>query len=235
MLGLSFSMGATMHQNRTYSNISSRAAASDVLASDDLQRIQCQRKRTLRLGVAALFFLVCFASAGFDRASQIHDSIEALGIVAILICIFGRGWCALYIGGRKKTTLVTLGPYSISRNPLYVFSFIGAFGAGAQTGSLMIAGLFALGCWLVFRGVVVHEEAMLADRFKGDFDGYCQSVPRFGPNLMKWRDTDTITVKPALFLTTLRDASWFLIAVPVCEGIKHLQDQGWLITLISLP
>ncbi|NIY76881.1 isoprenylcysteine carboxylmethyltransferase family protein [Thalassospira sp. HF15] len=224
-----------MYQHQTYPTGSSCKTASGVADPDRLQRVQRRRKRTLRVGAGVLLGLVCFARAGFDRSSQWHDSIEALGIIAIMVCIVGRSWCALYIGGRKKTSLVTLGPYSISRNPLYVFSFIGAFGAGAQTGSLVIAGLFALGCWLVFRGVVAHEETMLAARFDASFDDYRQTVPRFGPNLMKWRDAKDLVVKPHLFLVTLRDACWFLLAVPVCEGIKLFQDQGRLIALISLP
>ncbi|WP_082049809.1 isoprenylcysteine carboxylmethyltransferase family protein [Thalassospira sp. HJ] len=224
-----------MHHNQTLSTHATQVIATDIPSVDPLQTIQRRRKRTLRIGIVVLLALVCCARAGFDRSTAWHEGIEAIGITAILICIFGRGWCALYIGGRKKTSLVTLGPYSISRNPLYVFSFIGAFGAGAQTGSLVMAGLFSLACWLVFRSVVAHEEAMLAERFGASFDDYCQTVPQFGPNLMKWRDAETIKVRPALFLVTLRDACWFLIAAPVFEGIKILQDQGWGITLISLP
>lgn len=204
-------------------------------ACKDLQRIQRRRKRTLRIGIVVLLCLACFTRAGFDRENDWHDSIEAIGILAIMVCILGRGWCALYIGGRKKTALVTRGPYSISRNPLYVFSFVGAFGAGAQSGSLVIAALFACACWCVFRMVVEHEETLLADRFGTAFHDFCRSVPRFGPNLMTWRDEEDLVSKPVLFLSTIRDACWFLVAVPVFEGIKLLQDQGWLVPLIWLP
>lgn len=230
----SSTLGAVMDHHQTFATASSQVTKSHK-ACKDLQRIQQRRKRTLRIGVLVLLCLVCFTRAGLDRDQDWHDAIEAVGIIAIALCILGRGWCALYIGGRKKTALVTRGPYSISRNPLYVFSFMGAFGAGAQTGSLVIAGLFCLGCWLVFRMVVEHEEAMLADRFGSAFHDYCQAVPRFGPKLMTWRDENDLVIKPGLFLTTIRDACWFLVAVPVFEGIKLLQDQVWLVPLIWLP
>ena len=81
-------------------------------------------------------------AAAFARA---HRRVAAAAVVAVvcavvaLVCIVGRAWCSLYIGGRKKAEIVDRGPYSISRNPLYVFSFMGAFGVGAQTGSVTLA------------------------------------------------------------------------------------------------
>jgi protein-S-isoprenylcysteine O-methyltransferase Ste14 len=36
-----------------------------------------------------------------------------------------RLWCSLYISGYKNSQLITSGPYSLCRNPLYFFSFVG--------------------------------------------------------------------------------------------------------------
>ncbi|WP_231959841.1 methyltransferase family protein [Thalassospira indica] len=161
--------------------------------------------------------------------------IEAVGLFAIYVCIIGRGWCSLYIGGRKKTELVTTGPYSSCRNPLYLFSIIGAFGVGAQTGSIVLASLFAGVCWMVFRNVVLQEEVLLSERFGKAFRRYQNTVPRFRPTWFRWRDEETLLCKPSLFLTTTRDAMWFLAAGPVLEGIKVMQEKGWLAPLIYLP
>lgn len=210
-------------------------SATDEHAAKDLQRIQRYRKWTLRLGVVLLLALVCFTRAGFDRSSVWHHVIEVIGMMAIMVCIVGRGWCSLYIGGRKKTELVTSGPYSMCRNPLYVFSFIGAFGAGAQTGSIAIGVVSAALCWAVFRHVVLREEAMLAERFGQAFKRYVNTVPRFRPTWFRWRDEKEISCRPALFLATTRDAMWFWIAIPVLDGVKLLQDHGWLTPVIWLP
>jgi hypothetical protein len=36
-------------------------------------------------------------------------------------------------------------------------------------------------------------------------------------------------------LATTRDAMWFWIAIPVLDGVKILQDHGWLTPVIWLP
>lgn len=201
----------------------------------DLQRLQRRRKKVIRVGIGGLLLLVLLSRSVLPVDSPAHDGVEAIGLAAIAICIFGRGWCSLYIGGRKKTELVTTGPYSICRNPLYLFSIIGAFGIGAQTGSLVIAVLFAILCWLVFRAVVLREEAHLAARFGVAFTRYKNLVPRFRPTWHRWRDEADLVCRPSLFLTTTRDALWFLMAIPVFEGIKILQDHGWIVPVIHVP
>ena len=63
------------------------------------------------------------------------------------------------------------GPYSVSRNPLYVFSFIGAFGMGAQTGSVLMSCLFTLIAFLVFYATVRREEDWLKATFGAGLRG----------------------------------------------------------------
>lgn len=202
---------------------------------DDLQHIQRRRKQIIRLGAVALLALAVTSQAVMPPDSLGRDMIEGIGIAAIVLCIFGRGWCALYIGGRKKTELVMTGPYSMCRNPLYVFSIIGAFGAGAQSGSIMMALIFAIGCWWVFRSVVRHEERLLRDRFGVLFARYENYTPRFCPTWYRWQDEETLVCHPSLYLCTMRDALWFLISVPVFAGVKLMQEQGWVTPLIMLP
>src|SRR5690606_12064633 len=139
-----------------------------------------------------------------------HEGIEAVGLGLIVICIVGRAWCSLYIGGRKKAEIVDRGPYSISRNPLYVFSFMGAFGMGAQTGSLTVAMLFLLLTYVVFYFTVKREETWLAGQLGQVYADYCARTPRFGPDFSKWRDAEALDVRPRFFLLTIRDGLMFL-------------------------
>lgn len=199
----------------------------------DLQRVQKIRKAVLGLGLlGALALALATASRGSET---LHEGVEAVGLALIIVCIVGRAWCSLYIGGRKKAEIVDRGPYSISRNPLYVFSFMGAFGVGAQTGSIVLASVFLLVAMVVFYFTVKREEAWLGQAFGQPYADYCARTPRFGPDFSKWRDTEALDVRPRFFLITLRDGLCFLAAIPLFEAIEAMQHVGWLQTLLRLP
>ena len=200
----------------------------------DLQRVQKLRKLALLGGIVAVVALAFFTrSMGGETA--LHEGLEAFGLALIAVCIVGRAWCSLYIGGRKKAEIVNRGPYSISRNPLYIFSFMGAFGVGAQTGSLVLATLFLVLTVAVFYATVRREEAWLSEAFGQTYADYCARTPRFWPDFSKWHDEGMLEIKPGFFLTTLRDGLVFLLAVPLFESVEKLQNIGWLASLIHLP
>jgi len=200
----------------------------------DLRKVQLIRKAALLVGIVGLLALAAVTgSLGGD--TLLHEGLEAFGLLLIAVCIVGRAWCSLYIGGRKKAEIVDRGPYSISRNPLYVFSFIGAFGMGAQSGSVTIATLFLLITVGVFYLTVKLEEAWLAGEFGAVYAAYRRRTPRFWPDFSRWQDQDTLEVRPTLFLTTLRDGMVMLLAVPLFEWIETSQGSGLLATLIHLP
>ena len=161
--------------------------------------------------------------------------IEWAGIVLIVICILGRTWASLYIGGRKNEQLVTIGPYSITRNPLYFFSVIGAAGFGAQLGSIAVALVFAVLTWLVLHLVIIQEERVLADHYGVLFADYVKAVPQFFPNTKLWLDEPTLVIRPPRVLLTFADASVFLLSVPIAEGFEWLQDSRILPVLLVLP
>ena len=200
----------------------------------DLQRIQKIRKWVLGVALLAAVALAMFSTTWWPEGGM-HDAVESVGLGAIVISIVGRAWCSLYIGGRKKAEIVSTGPYSLSRNPLYVFSYAGAFGVGAQTGSLTIAALFVVTAVVVFRMTIAKEEAWLSAEFGETYDSYMARTPRCGPDFSKWRDEDELNVRPRFFLTTLRDGLVFLAAIPIFEGIELAQRAGWLPILLRLP
>ncbi|WP_419756198.1 methyltransferase family protein [Brevundimonas sp.] len=200
----------------------------------DLRRVQLIRKAVLLVAILSVVAVVA-VSRTVGGETAFHEGLEMVGMAAMVVCIVGRAWCSLYIGGRKKAEIVDRGPYSVSRNPLYVFSFIGAFGMGAQSGSVTIAAVFVLITVLVFAATVKREEAWLSDAFGSTYAAYVARTPRFWPDFSKWRDQETIEVRPRFFLTTLRDGLVMLIAFPLFEGLEHLQDIGWIGVLLHLP
>lgn len=202
----------------------------------DLQGVQRKRKQVLALGVALWGLLLLFARSRWATAApHVLALLEMGGVFLILVCILGRTWCTLYIGGNKKRELITAGPYSVVRNPLYVFTSIGAAGIGAQTGSALVTLLFAAGSLAIFAIVARQEEAFLAAAFPAEFADYAARVPRFWPRLSAWHEADEILVRPHLVRRTFLEACLFLLAVPVADLLSWLQRLAQLPVLLTLP
>ena len=204
------------------------------LPDDNLRRVQLVRKGVLAVSIVAVCILAA-VSHTIGGGNSVHEGLEAVGLALIGVCIIGRAWCSLYIGGRKKAEIVDRGPYSISRNPLYVFSFLGAFGMGAQTGSITMAILFTTIAFVVFYATVRREEEWLASMFGAPYSTYLARTPRFWPDFRKWQDQETLEIRPVFFLTTLRDGLAFLVAVPLFEAMEHAQEVGWVRAMFTLP
>ena len=79
-------------------------------------------------------------------------------------------------------TLVSDGPYAMCRNPLYLgslllFAGIGVFAAPP------IAIALAIFHWVRYERVIRFEENNLQSEWGSEFDRYCESVPRWLPEL----------------------------------------------------
>lgn len=202
---------------------------------DQLSKIQKLRKLFLALVAATSVILVLFSDSLWVAKSSVHIALDYLGYLLILACVIGRAWCALYIGGNKKSSLVVIGPYSTTRNPLYLFSVLGSVGIGFQAGNVstgVLLGLFVFG---VFSVVIGQEEKFLLDRFGEDFQNYCEATPRWWPKLSCWKDVPTLLIQVDLVRNTFRDALWFVVAIPLIEAVKLAQGSGMLPTLLFLP
>ncbi len=192
------------------------------------------RKIALRVLIASLLLCMPFVRSSFPH-EEMHEALENVGQLFILIGILGRAWCTMHIGGQKFTELVDYGPFSISRNPLYVFSLIATFGAGLQTGSILFALIATCGVWIVIDRTVRREEAALSARFAEAYAAYCARTPRYGPRLSSWRPVNTIPVNMPLVYKTIVDGFLFFLIIPVSEVIDWLQELGHLPVLLTLP
>lgn len=200
-----------------------------------IHTVQTIRKIVLYAAAAFGVWIFAITASIYPSGQTTHEMIEWLGIVLIVICILGRTWSSLYIGGRKIEEFVQTGPYSVMRNPLYFFSFIGAAGVGMQVGSVTLGLICAVLAWLVFHVVVLQEEQVLAARYGKSYRDYLTRVPRFLPSPSLWHDEPTLTIRPPRVLMTFADALVFLLAVPLAEFFEHLQDTGVIPVLLRLP
>ena len=196
-----------------------------------------QRKRLLivQLLSAAALVALLFTRPGWNETSFLHESLEAAGLLLILLCMFGRLWSTLYVGARKNSELVTAGPYSITRNPLYLFSTIGVFGIGLVFGSIMVAAVFGGLSYLVFSVTAQKEANFLRARFTPEFLAYESRTPQFWPDFRLYHHPRRMTFSPDALKRTFGDALYFLAIFPIVEGVEFLQTGGYLPTILRLP
>lgn len=138
---------------------------------------------------------------------------EAIGFVLLAAAAFGRLWCLIYIAGSKNRVLQTEGPYSVVRNPLYFFSFLGAVGFGFAVHNPFVA-VAAIGVFILFHApTVIAEEGHLAKLFGKDFEDYRARVPRWVPNWSLFREPqERLPVDARKVRKGMLDAMWFLWA-----------------------
>ena len=195
-----------------------------------------QRGRKLTLAAVGVILLACLAFIRPpDGLPELSRGFKQIGLALILVGVLGRVWCTMHIGGQKFTALVTAGPFSLCRNPLYLFSMIATFGAGLQSGSLLFACFATIGAWAVTDATVRREEKALEARFGEEYRSYCAQTPRYLPRFAAWKGEDTVTVQMPLVYRTLSDGALFYASAPVCAVIDWAQVAGYLPVLARLP
>ncbi len=103
---------------------------------------------------ALLIFLLLMVSANRIESGLRQGLIDFAGLACVIVCAFGRVWSSIYISGHKTSALVEIGPYSVTRNPLYLFSLIGVAGIGLASGSLLILALLTLSFGLYYPSII---------------------------------------------------------------------------------
>ena len=161
-------------------------------------------------------FLFMFSQKELDvTAPYISGILFLVGCLCVGAAMAGRMWCAQYIAGYKNDVLVREGPYSVCRNPLYFFSFLGGIGVGLCTESLTLT-------------VLLHR------LFGEPYSAYIREVPRFFPKWSLYHEPKEYTVKPKVFRHAAGDVLWFVLAVGILECIEAIQESGLLPQLLSL-
>jgi protein-S-isoprenylcysteine O-methyltransferase Ste14 len=166
----------------------------------------------------------------------IYDLLFELGgVFLISVCVFGRLWSSAYMSGHKTHTLISQGPYSIVRHPLYLFSFIGTMGVGLLTENLLILGVL----FLLFAGyyplVILAEEEKLLKKHGEEYVRYMRRVPRFIPKLSLLDEPSSFNVKTIKYRKAFFETIWFIWLYIPLEIIERLHIEGILPVLFRVP
>ncbi len=179
-------------------------------------------------GVIGLFFVFATRSQWEAKSETVTFFLFLAGIILVAIASLGRMWCSLYIAGYKNKRLITKGPYSVCRNPLYLFSMIGVVGVGCATETFTFPAVFIAGFSLYYPFVIKSEEKRLAKLFGSSFAEYKKSVPAFIPRLSSFDEPENYMVNPAVYRRHLLSALWFIWIVGMLEVIEGVREVGWI-------
>lgn len=182
-----------------------------------------------------LIVLVIFSGSRWEEKSHVVASVLFFaGCFLVGIGTLGRLWCNLYIVGYRTKALVTEGPYSMCRNPLYFFSLIGALGIGLVTEMFSIALTILIFYLLYYPNVIRSEEAVLSDVHGNTYEMYRSSTPCLLPRLSLFREPRQYVVVPRTFRKKMFGLLWFIWLVGIMELIEHIHEGGTIPVLIKL-
>lgn len=121
--------------------------------------------------------------------------LDLLGWMFFCGYVTMRVWATLYIGGAKDKRLQTKGPYSITRNPLYVGGLCFALSAACFLKSALVIALTGVAVWIYFRWVISAEEEVLEGIFGQAFVDYKRRTPRVIPKPSLYQADPSVEVR----------------------------------------
>lgn len=192
------------------------------------------RIKHTRLFLAALAPLVFVTAPYSPQYNLPHEIMEWVGHLLVPLGVSIRVYASLYVGGRKNDDLVTWGPFSIVRNPLYVGSFIATIGLSLLTASVAITALVAVAFAAYYSATVAREEVHLHRKFGVRYRQYLRRVPRWVPGFSLWDSPEELVTKPRFVLRTITDGTLFFLCIPVLEALCDLKSNGTVPSLLTL-
>ena len=179
--------------------------------------------------------LAVFVRPRWSLESSAAFFVEFAGYLFLLAGLGVRMWSIFYIGGRKSHELVTDGPYSICRHPLYLGTFLLAFGAGlCFENLLMLAAVFLI---LVPMHVLAArlDERRLLELFPAAYPEYVRHVPAFWPRLSNYHSQETVTVSVRAIRRVAIDTLGVLLLPEIEDLLELLHARHIVPVLLHFP
>lgn len=175
----------------------------------------------------AVLVIFCFGRNVFASQMPLFSEILFLfGAIFVGIGVLGRAWSLSYIAGAKNKSLITKGPYSLCRHPLYLFSFVGGLGISFCTETLTVPAIILI-CFAVYYPFAIKkEEFKIATRFGEEYKTYAKTVPVFFPSFRTFHDDEIRLINSKSFLRGLTSLIYFIAIIGLFEFIESMQTLG---------
>ena len=197
-----------------------------------------QTRLRLRLTrVMALVVILIFAlgSSEWELKDQfVEESLFFIGMALVGFGAAGRAWATSFISGNKSARLVTTGPYSMCRNPLYLFSWMIGMGLGFCTETLTAPFLIGSCLLVLYYFQIRCEERHLLGSFGRDYESYVAAIPRFFPSFQAYSEPEEILVSPRIMKKGFFGIAFLLLFVGVFELLEYSHQSGILPSLFHI-
>jgi protein-S-isoprenylcysteine O-methyltransferase Ste14 len=199
------------------------------------------RRRFKWRGAAGVVLLTpaVVATVLADPLVRPHSWLDlTIDAVAWAVFVAGAGlrfWATLHIGGRKSDFVVSEGPYSLCRHPLYFGSILLVLSGALFLKSLLFAGALALLATAYFRLTIPVEEEFLLARLGEPYRQYSQRVNRLWPSFRHFHTPSRMTVDVhSLYVECARASRWLWLPL-LGELVGRVRDANWWPHLFRVP
>ena len=189
---------------------------------------------TRLFAIALVLYFFLGSSIWIAKGTLISESLFFIGVTFVGIGVLGRAWCLSYLSGNKGETLITKGPYSLCRNPLYLFSLAGALGAGLCTKTFTVPLVILFTFSVYYPSVIKGEERKLRGKFGAEYESYYKRAARLIPSFRNFAEDDTTLITSKVFRRGITDLLFFIVLVGIFEFIEGLHRVGWLAALYKI-
>lgn len=178
------------------------------------------------IGFTLAIILALSSSEWHFQSSFIEHILWFFGWLFVGIGVMGRIWCSLYISGFKNAKLVTEGPYSLCRNPLYLFSYLGGVGIMFLTETFVFPILFTIYFLGYYHYVMRQEEKFLSKKYGMKYLAYMDRIPRFIPSFKKYTEPECYQISPKHFRIFLVQVVWLFWIAALVQLFEKLRLLG---------
>jgi protein-S-isoprenylcysteine O-methyltransferase Ste14 len=136
-----------------------------------------------------IFALICFK---FE--TELDWLIWPLGVSIFILGLLLRIWAQqhLHYRLRVKKHLVTTGPYSFMRNPVYLGNLLICLGSVVTSELLWLVPIALFYCFGIYSLAVRYEEGHLTEKYGESYRKYMLEVPRWFPRTIRF---ETLRIK----------------------------------------
>ncbi|MCG3177783.1 MAG: hypothetical protein BIFFINMI_00103 [Phycisphaerae bacterium] len=193
------------------------------------------RVRLLRLVFVPYVIAPFISRPPWPRGSAMDTVFEWAGYGLMLAGLFLRMWAIFFIGQLKSRELVTEGPYSLTRNPLYIGTFAIAIGAAFAFDNLIMLMIALLVIVPLHVVVAIEEEKRLESLFGIPYDVYRRRVPRFSFSFRSYERPETLCVSTSAIRRAAIDTFVVLLIPPLADLVELLYAHHLLPMLLEFP